>query len=110
MPEATMSEITRKSDAGKTQYRHIMVDMAEQIEALSRVATRGAERYDDRSWQLSTKPVAYLDACYRHLYAYNKGELLDSDSGQQHLIHAAWNLLALAWFTQKTIDTASKQD
>lgn len=104
IPETEMQNDTRKSDKGKTKYQFLMRDLAVQVEGMCKILTRGEERYGSNSWQQSTKPLAYLDACYRHIAAWNKGERLDSDSGQSHLLHAAINLMFLDWFDEKTVD------
>lgn len=101
VPEPGFQEDTRKSDKGKTKYQFLMRDLAVQVEGMCKILTRGEERYSARSWMESTKPLAYLDACYRHIAAWNKGERLDSDSGQSHLLHAAINLMFLDWFDKR---------
>lgn len=37
----------------------------------------------------------YLSSAYRHLYAYNAGEINDSDLGSHHIISVAWNLASI---------------
>jgi len=96
-----MNEDTRKADTGKPRYHLIMKDFADQMNELSVIATIGAEKYGDQSWMLSTKPIAYLDAAYRHLAKYNQGQILDEETNQSHLLHVCWNILALDWFTKR---------
>ena len=101
IPEPEMQIDTRKSDKGKTKYQFLMRDLAEQVEGMCKILTRGEERYSARSWMESTKPLAYLDACYRHIAAWNQGDKIDYDSGQSHLLHAAINLMFLDWFDER---------
>jgi hypothetical protein len=49
----------------------------------------GEKKYGTRNWR--TAPVQariYLDACFRHLYAWMEGEEYAEDSGVHHLGHA----------------------
>lgn len=48
-----------------------------------------------------TKPPWYEDdshegAFFRHIARWKSGEMMDSDSGAHHLVHASWRLLAVA--------------
>lgn len=71
----------------------------EQLDQVVRVLAYGAEKYDRDNWQRLIDPQRrYFAATLRHLVAWRRGELVDSESGLSHLAHAACNLLFLLWF------------
>jgi hypothetical protein len=56
----------------------------------------GAKKYADNNWQhVPNGPARYLSALFRHLYAYQNGELEDIETGLSHLTHSACNLCFL---------------
>lgn len=63
---------------------------------LAKVLTFGAEKYTDHNWRSGLKWSRLYSATQRHLLAFHAGELLDPESGYQHLHHAACNLMMLA--------------
>ncbi len=65
---------------------------------VAKVATFGANKYQDHNWRKAFKWSRLLDAALRHILAYNGGNRIDEESGLSHLNHAAWNLLALIEF------------
>lgn len=65
------------------------------LDKLASVMSQGAIKYEDDNWLLGDKPVEeYLQSARRHHRAFVNGEVYDSDSGNHHLAHAAWNYLA----------------
>lgn len=85
-----------KLDAGKPSlYRGAIDYFPRAIDAVARVSTFGAKKYDWKGWETVPEGFErYSDAMVRHLIAEGKGEVLDSDSGLLHAAHAAWNALA----------------
>lgn len=84
-----------KHDSGKPMF-HCMD--AEALLQLGAVAAYGAQKYGDAhgdsNWRaVPDAPRRYFDAAMRHLLA-SRTHLLDTESGQAHLAHAAWNCLA----------------
>lgn len=62
--------------------------------AVARVLTFGAEKYARDGWQVvENAEVRYMDAALRHLNAHRRGELVDDESGESHLAHAACCIL-----------------
>lgn len=62
--------------------------------AVARVLTFGAEKYARDAWQtVENAEVRYMDAALRHLNAHRRGELVDDESGESHLAHAACCIL-----------------
>ena len=55
----------------------------------------GARKYGQDNWKLGGKPDSeYINAALRHMSKHVAGEVLDEESGQPHLAHSAWNMLA----------------
>ncbi len=81
-----MADKGMKHDQGKTMYSLVPPDALNEI---ARVLTFGAEKYGPNNWKtIDDLQRRYYDALQRHLYAYQKGETLDSESGLHHLAHA----------------------
>lgn len=69
------------------------------IEKVVEIYTFGAKKYKENSWQnLPNGYQRYKAALFRHITAYEKGEVYDSESGCMHLAHAAWNAIAMLYF------------
>ena len=89
-----------KADGGKVMPRLLHVDLADALASCTEVLTYGANKYSPTNWK-NVEEVRYVDALYRHLGAHHRGELLDADTGQTHLAHAATNILFLLQRTLK---------
>lgn len=89
-----------KYDKGKPR-----VDLIEPefVLGIAKVLAHGAEKYKPESWKTEVKDPEnrYYAAAMRHLLAWKSGEVLDSDSGECHLLHAACNLMFLDFFERK---------
>lgn len=84
-----------KYDQEKLRYDLIP---PEHFEEVAKIFTLGAKKYGDNNWQnLEGWDSRYYSALLRHLFAWRSGEKLDPESGEHHLAHAAWNVLALLW-------------
>jgi len=91
-----------KFDTGK--YRMSLLPL-DSIERVAQVGTMGAQKYGDGNW-LKGGGMEWgrlYDAAMRHLFAVGKGEVLDTESGLDHLAHAAWNCLALMHYQRNGI-------
>jgi len=84
-----------KFDTDKLKYSLVP---PEAIEALASVLTYGAKKYKPNNWKKVDNPDRYIDALYRHLEAWRKGERLDSESDLPHLAHAMANIAFLYHF------------
>lgn len=83
---------------GKPRWELLPLEL---VEELVKVYTFGAEKYSENSWQnLPDGYRRYKAALFRHILAYEKGEINDPESGLKHLAHAAWNALALIYFSE----------
>lgn len=85
-----------KHDAGKIRAGVMFVDFPHALEAVAKVSTFGCQKYAPHSWtNVPDAEARYFDAFMRHLLAEAKGEIVDKESGLDHLAHVAWNALAL---------------
>lgn len=95
-------DTTSKDDAGKLRYDLIP---PEHVEGLAKIFTMGAAKYEDNGWikgllSGNLKFEQLYGAVERHIQARRKGELLDDESGYPHLYHAAWEVLAMAYYDE----------
>jgi hypothetical protein len=91
-----------KLDAGKTRMSLVMGGFAKALTKVGEVGTFGANKYTDNGWRdVNNGTERYMDALYRHLLKFSQGERYDSDSGLEHLAHAAWNALAILELSSK---------
>jgi hypothetical protein len=82
----------KKFDSGKPR---ISLLSSAAILEVAKVATMGAEKYDDHNWRKGMKWSRLMDAAERHLLDYNNGDRIDKESKLSHLAHVAWNIMAL---------------
>lgn len=77
----------------------------ESLESILEVLEFGAKKYEANSWQtVPDGETRYMDALMRHIFAINKGEELDEESGLPHLSHAGCCLLFLLYLREKKDD------
>lgn len=85
-----------KLDANKNRLGLVLGGFSHSLEQVGLVGTYGADKYIDNGWVTVPNGVErYTDALYRHLLKDAQGELVDQESGLEHLAHACWNLLAI---------------
>lgn len=92
-----MEEEAIKNDFrdGKLRWDLLPLDV---IEKVVEIYTFGAKKYKENSWQnLPDGYQRYKAALFRHITAYEKGEVYDSESGCMHLAHAAWNAISMLY-------------
>lgn len=67
------------------------------ILAIGAVIAKGRLKYPDpNNWKkVENARVRYQDSMMRHLAKHNAGVLLDNETGLPHLVHVAWNALAI---------------
>lgn len=70
---------------------------SEFLEDLARVLDFGRQKYGASNWRKGMEWSRLYSAAMRHMVAWNRGENLDHESGQSHLIHAACTLMFLHW-------------
>ena len=101
VPDASASVKPLKNDRldNKPRWELLPLDL---VESLVNVYTFGAAKYAENTWQnLPDGYRRYKAALFRHILAYERGEVLDPESGLEHLAHAAWNALALIHFSRQ---------
>jgi hypothetical protein len=92
-----------KYDAGK-----IMLDLVDPdaILELGKVLTYGAQKYAPHTWQLvDDAENRYYAAALRHLFAWKQGEVVDPESGCNHLSHVLANMMFLNYFTKNRVES-----
>lgn len=57
------------------------------LEGIAKVLGFGANKYHAHNWRNGITVSRLVSAAYRHLGAINKGEDLDTESGQPHVYH-----------------------
>lgn len=88
-----------KVDAGKQQAGLFQDGCPAGIGLIADVLTYGAEKYSRNGWKdVPAAKRRYLDAMYRHLNAWHRGEECDTDTDLPHLAHAACNMMFLLEF------------
>lgn len=91
--EIETSTVAVRADSGKDPWSLFMWDAAREV---VKVLKMGAKKYSARNWEKGMDWSRCYDSAQRHLYAWFQGrEDNDSESGLNHLAHAAWNILVL---------------
>ena len=99
----------RKDDTGKLRFDLLPVRPLEQI---TEIYTYGANKYDDNNWRSGIQWGRIFSASMRHMWAFWRGEDLDSESGLPHLAHAAFGCLTLLEYmeTHRELDDRVKDE
>lgn len=101
---AESPNLGRKFDAGKAEYGLIPPNA---LEELAVVLTIGAQKYGRSNWkQVPEGKRRYFDAAQRHLWAWQRGECFDPETGRNHLGHALASI-AFLYELDKTISPTS---
>jgi len=77
------------------------------LRRLAETCAEGARKYGDRNWEKGMPASVMLNHAIRHLYLY-----LSGDTSEDHLAHAAWNVLAVCHFEEvmpEMIDIPSRK-
>lgn len=82
----------RKYDSDKTRYELIP---PEALEALARLYTDGAFKYEPRNWEKGMSWSRVFGALMRHAWAWFRGEDYDTETKAHHMIAVAWNAFTL---------------
>lgn len=68
---------------------------------LGDVMAHGAKKYGRNNWRQGIDTNRLYAAAQRHMNQYHAGEVLDKDSGLNHLLHAAANMMMEYWYDCK---------
>lgn len=89
----------KKNDEGKNRLDLVEPEF---VEAVGKVLTFGAEKYEPNNWQkVDDAEDRYYAAALRHLLAWRRGEKTDEESGLNHLAHVAANMMFLLHFEEE---------
>ena len=83
-----------KHDQGKPDLSMIPYEALEEI---AKVLMFGATKYDKNNWKKGINSTRLAGAALRHLGKWCDGVDIDSESSENHIAHAATNLLMLIW-------------
>jgi hypothetical protein len=84
-----------KRDSGKLPLELLPLDA---LSAVAEVLRFGASKYAARNWESGIAYGRVFGALLRHLFAWWRGEELDSETGLSHLAHAGCEVLFLLAF------------
>ena len=91
-------EESKKYDQGKLRWDLLPLNL---IEKVVEIYTFGAEKYGVNTWQnLEDGYNRYKAAMFRHLMEFEKGNVIDDESGREHLAHMVWNGIAMLHVSQ----------
>jgi hypothetical protein len=82
----------RSTDAD--EYRYDLITPIG-LARLAKTCKEGADKYGDNNWLKGMPATVLLNHAIRHLYLY-----LEGDMTEDHLAHAAWNVLAVCHFEE----------
>ena len=69
------------------------------LRRLAKTCAEGARKYSDRNWEKGIPASVMLNHAIRHIYLW-----LEGDDTEDHLAHAAWNILGVAHFEETMPD------
>ena len=95
----------RKDDQDKTRVELIS---SEFIFALGVILTFGAQKYEERNWELGMKWSRVFGALLRHLWLWWATDVPDKDTGKSHLWHAACCIMFLVTYEIRGIGENDK--
>jgi len=78
------------------------------LRRLAETCAEGARKYGDFNWQKGIPASQMLNHAIRHLYLW-----LEGDNQEDHLAHAAWNILGVCHFEEalpEMIDVPSRKE
>ncbi len=82
----------RSTDANDERWDLIT---AHGLRRLARTCAEGARKYSDHNWEQGIPASNLINHAIRHIYLYLAG-----DTSEDHLAHAAWNLLGVCHFEE----------
>lgn len=101
---------SRKNDIIEDKLRWDLLPLS-LIKEVVKIFHFGAKKYSPNSWQnLEDGYNRYKAAFFRHTEAFESGEFLDKESNLPHMAHAAWNALAMLYFSLKNAKNHEKEE
>lgn len=98
-----IKSIGSRFNTGKTQWG--LVDF-ESLEGMVKVLEFGANKYGIDNWQKGLTTISIIESMLRHIFAFMKGNDIDSESKLPHTDHIMCNAMFLAymWRNKKQLD------
>lgn len=87
-----------KHDALKVRLDLLPADALGEV---GKVLTFGAAKYGERNWEAGMAWQRLYGAALRHLFAWQRGEDRDAETGLPHLAHAACCVLFLLAYSAR---------
>ena len=85
-----------KLDKDKLRAGQVLPYFPHAIEALATVGDYGLDKYSEAGFlEVSEGVTRYYNAFYRHLLSYQKGNVIDEDSGLPTIWQVLWNIAAM---------------
>jgi len=81
-------------DEGKSRVDLLDPDF---LLAVGKVLGFGCNKYNDHNWRGGIPISKLIGSCLRHLFAVNRGEDIDSESGLPHTAHLGCDSMFLHW-------------
>jgi hypothetical protein len=82
----------RSADASDVRY-DLITPVG--LRRLAQTCAEGAQKYGDYNWQKGIPASEMLNHAIRHIYLW-----LEGDTDEDHLAHAAWNILGVCHFEE----------
>jgi hypothetical protein len=99
--EDSVVQESKKNDIADDKLRWELLPL-NLIKEVVKVYHFGAKKYAPNTWQeLENGYDRYKAAMLRHIVAHEEGERIDKESKLPHLAHAAWNALAMLYYSLK---------
>lgn len=95
----------RSSDAESVRY-DLITPIG--LRRLAETCAEGAAKYGDFNWHKGIPASVMLNHAIRHIYLW-----LEGDAGEDHLAHAAWNILGVCHFEElmpEMIDVPARKE
>ena len=85
---------------------------ADAMEGLAKVLTFGAEKYAANNWRKGISNTRLIAALIRHLFAIQRGEDIDPESGLPHIDHVGccWMFLSNNMKNRPDLDDLWRKD
>jgi uncharacterized protein YuzB (UPF0349 family) len=91
-------EQSLRYNEGKPQWS--LVDF-KSLEPMVRVMEYGCQKYDRDNWKKGLDLNQILESLSRHLFALMSGEIIDPESGQEHVGHIMANAMFWQYHNEK---------
>lgn len=89
-----------KHDSGKPRLELLPPEL---LLGVADILTFGAQKYSDRNWELGMNWSRVFGALMRHMWAWWRGEDVDSETGKSHLWHAGCCIAFLIAYEQRKV-------